>query len=148
DKYMAAAFVANLIRYRQERYQTERDLILALTTDEEISDRNGYGIKSLIKDHRDLIDAEFALNEGGGVGLKEGKPIYNSLQTTEKLYQSFWLSVTNSGGTSAQPRKANHIYALAGGLSRLDAFAFPVQLNATTRQYFERTASIEGGELA
>jgi acetylornithine deacetylase/succinyl-diaminopimelate desuccinylase-like protein len=148
DKYMAAAFVANLIRYRQERYQPERDLILALTTDEEISDRNGYGIKSLIKDHRDLIDAEFALNEGGGVGIKEGKPIYNSLQTTEKLYQSFWLAVTNSGGHSSQPRKDNAIYTLARGLSRLDAFAFPVQLNPTTRQYFERTASIEGGELA
>jgi acetylornithine deacetylase/succinyl-diaminopimelate desuccinylase-like protein len=145
---MAAAFVANLIRYRQERYQPERDLILALTSDEEISDRNGYGIKSLIKDHRDLIDAEFALNEGGGVGIKEGKPIYNSLQTTEKLYQSFWLSVTNSGGHSSQPRKDNAIYVLARGLSRLDAFAFPVQLNPTTRQYFERTASIEGGELA
>jgi acetylornithine deacetylase/succinyl-diaminopimelate desuccinylase-like protein len=148
DKYMAAVFVANLIRYRQERYQPDRDLILALTTDEEISDRNHYGINWLIKEHRDLIDAEFALNEGGGVGVKDGKPLWNSLQQTEKVFQNFWLSVTNSGGHSSQPRKDNAIYTLARGLGRLDAFAFPVQLNPTTRLYFERMAKIEGGELA
>jgi acetylornithine deacetylase/succinyl-diaminopimelate desuccinylase-like protein len=148
DKYMAAAFVANLIRYRQERYQPDRDLILALTSDEEISDRNHYGISSLLKEHRDLIDAEFALNEGGGVGVKDGKPIWNSLQQTEKVFQNFWLSVTNSGGHSSQPRKDNAIYTLARGLSRLENFAFPVQLNAITRLYFERMAKIEGGEVA
>jgi acetylornithine deacetylase/succinyl-diaminopimelate desuccinylase-like protein len=82
------------------------------------------------------------------VGVKEGKPIWNSIQTTEKLYQSFWLSVTSSGGHSSQPRKENAIYALARGLGRLDAFAFPVLLNPTTRLYFERMAIIEGGELA
>ncbi|HVZ35164.1 MAG TPA: M20/M25/M40 family metallo-hydrolase [Polyangiaceae bacterium] len=148
DKYMAAVFVANLIRYRQEHFQPDRDLILALTTDEEISDRYHYGINWLIKEHRDLIDAEFALNEGGGVGVKDGKPIWNSLQQTEKVFQNFWLSVTNSGGHSSQPRKDNAIYTLARGLSRLDGFAFPVQLNPTTRLYFERTAKIEGGEVA
>jgi len=148
DKYMAAAFVANLIRYRQERYQPDRDLILALTSDEEISDRHHYGINWLLAEHRDQIDAEFALNEGGGVGVKDGKPIWNSLQQSEKVYQSFWLSVTNSGGHSSQPRKDNAIYALARGLTRLENFAFPVQLNPITRLYFERMAKIEGGELA
>ena len=147
DKYMAASFVANLIRYRQERYQPERDLILALTTDEEISDRSHYGINSLIAEHRDLIDAEFALNEGGGVGVKDGKPIWNSLQQTEKVFQNFWLSVTNSGGHSSQPRKDNAIYTLARGLGRLESFSFPVQLNPTTRLYFERMAKIDS-ELA
>lgn len=147
DKYMAAAFVANLIRYRQERYRPDRDLILALTADEEIGDRNEVGIRWLLRKHRDKIDAEFALNEGGGVGMKDGKPIWNALQQTEKLFQSYSLSVTNSGGHSSQPRKDNAIYTLARGLSRLEAFSFPVQLNPTTRQYFERMASIEGGEL-
>ena len=75
DKYMAAAFVTNLIRYKQEGYKPERDIIVALETDEEIFDDNALGIQWLIKNHRDLIDAEFALNEGGGVGLKNGKPI-------------------------------------------------------------------------
>ena len=85
DKYMAASFVANLIRYRQEGYRPDRDIIVALETDEEILDRNALGIQWLLKHHRDLIEAEFALNEGGGVGLKEGKPIRNSVQTSEKV---------------------------------------------------------------
>ncbi|HKO92111.1 MAG TPA: M20/M25/M40 family metallo-hydrolase, partial [Polyangiaceae bacterium] len=145
DKYMAASFVANLIRYRQERYQPDRDLILALTSDEEISDRFHYGINSLIEKHRELIDAEFALNEGGSVGVKDQQPIWNSIQTSEKVYQSFWLAVTNSGGHSSQPRKDNAIYTLARGLGRLEQFDFPLRLDATTRGYFERMAKIEQG---
>jgi len=68
DKFMAAAFVSNLIRYKEEGFRPYRDIILVLETDEEIGDRDGVGIQWLIKNHRDLIDAEFALNEGGGVG--------------------------------------------------------------------------------
>src|SRR5438874_10145582 len=82
DKFMAAAFLANLIRYRQEGYRPERDIILVLETDEEILDANGVGMSWLIKNHRDLIDAELALNEGAGVGLKNGKPLRNGLQTS------------------------------------------------------------------
>jgi acetylornithine deacetylase/succinyl-diaminopimelate desuccinylase-like protein len=147
DKYMAAAFLVNLIRYKQEGYRPDRDLILALTTDEEISDRNQLGITWLIAKQRKLIDAELALNEGGGVGVRDNKPIFNSLQTTEKLYQSFWLEVVNSGGHSSLPRADNAIYDLAAGLTRLSAFRFPVQLNETTRLYFQRMAEIETGPL-
>jgi acetylornithine deacetylase/succinyl-diaminopimelate desuccinylase-like protein len=82
DKFMAAAFVANLIRLQQEGFKPDRDIIVVLETDEEILDRNVLGIRWLLQNHRDLIDAEFALNEGGGVGLKEGKPIRNSVQTS------------------------------------------------------------------
>src|ERR1700726_1601299 len=89
DKYMAAAFVANLIRYKQEGYKPDRDIIIALETDEEISDRDGLGIQWLLKNHRDLMDAEFALNEGGGVTLKDGKPIRNSVQTSEKIWADY-----------------------------------------------------------
>ena len=85
DKYMAAAFIANLIRYRQEGYKPDRDIIVALETDEEILDKDALGIQWLLKNHRDLIDAEFALNEGGGVGLRGGKPIRSSVQTSEKV---------------------------------------------------------------
>src|SRR5215472_6286892 len=91
DKFMAANFIANLIRYKQEGYRPDRDIILALETDEEILDANALGIQWLLKNHRDLIDAEFALNEGGGVGLKRGKPIRNSIQTSEKISQSYRL---------------------------------------------------------
>jgi acetylornithine deacetylase/succinyl-diaminopimelate desuccinylase-like protein len=145
DKFMAASFVSALARYKKEGYKPDRDIILALTTDEEISDRNNYGINDLIKNHRKLIDAEYALNEGGGVALQGGQPRWNSVQTTEKLFQSFWLEVTNKGGHSSQPSKDNAIYRLADGLARLEKFDFPVHLNDTTRAYFERLATLQSG---
>jgi acetylornithine deacetylase/succinyl-diaminopimelate desuccinylase-like protein len=148
DKFMATVWVANLIRYKKEGYRPDRDLILLLEADEEISDRNGYGITWVIKNHRDLIDAELALNEGGGVGVKDGRPIWNSIQTSEKLFQSFWLEVRNPGGHSSQPRKDNAIYELADALVRLEKFEFPVELNDTTRLYFDKTATIEKGQTA
>jgi acetylornithine deacetylase/succinyl-diaminopimelate desuccinylase-like protein len=148
DKFMASAFVANLIRYKQEGYKPDRDIIVALETDEEILDRDGLGIQWLLKNHRDLIDAEFALNEGGGVGLKDGKPIRNSVQTSEKYSLTYRLSVKNHGGHSAVPIKDNAIYHLAEGLARLSKFDFPPKLNETTRAYFERTAQLEGGQTA
>lgn len=148
DKYMAAAWVANLIRYKRERYVPDRDLILILETDEETADAAGVGIAWLIKAHRKLIDAELALNEGGGVAVKDGKPVWNSLQTTEKMFQSFWLEVKNPGGHSSQPRKDNAIYQLAAGLGRLEKFVFPMELNPTTRGYFTKMAQLESGPLA
>jgi acetylornithine deacetylase/succinyl-diaminopimelate desuccinylase-like protein len=148
DKFMASAWVANMIRWKQEGYKPDRDLILVLETDEEIADGNSYGINWLLAKHKDLLDAEFALNEGGGVGMKDGKPIWNSIQTTEKLYQSFWLEVRNPGGHSSQPRKDNAIYQLADALARLEKLEFPVALNETTRGYFEKMAAIEQGQMA
>ncbi len=148
DKFMAATFVTTLIRYKQEGYRPDRDIIVALETDEEILDRDGLGIQWLLANHRDLIDAEFALNEGGSVGLKRGKPIRNSIQTSEKVSQSFRLAVTNKGGHSSVPSPDNAIYHLAEGLARLGKFAFPVSLNATTRLWFERTADLETPETA
>jgi len=148
DKFMAAAFVANMIRYKQENYRPDRDIILALDTDEETIDRDAVGIQWLLKNHRDLIDAEFALNEGGGVGLKRGKPIRNSVQTSEKVTFTYDLEVTNKGGHSSVPTADNAIYRLAEGLARLGKFAFPLDLNATTRQSFERTAELETPQAA
>ena len=148
DKYMAAAFIANLIRYRQEGYKPDRDIIVALETDEEILDKDALGIQWLLKNHRDLIDAEFALNEGGGVGLKDGKPIRSSVQTSEKVSVSYELTVKNKGGHSSLPVKDNAIYRLAAGLTRLSTFSFPVNLNETTRAFFERTAQMEGGQVS
>ncbi len=148
DKYMAAALVANLIRYKTESYKPDRDIILALETDEEVLDRDSLGIQWLLKNHRDLIDAEFALNEGGGVGLKDGKPIRNSVQTSEKVSLSYRLDVKNRGGHSSVPAKDNAIYHLAEGLVRLSKFTFPLHLNETTRAYFERTAQFEGDQTA
>jgi acetylornithine deacetylase/succinyl-diaminopimelate desuccinylase-like protein len=148
DKFMAAAFVANLIRYKQEGLRPERDLILALETDEEIGDANKLGIRWLLANHRDLIDAEFALNEGAGVGTKGGRALRNGLQTAEKVYVDYRLEVTNRGGHSSLPRKDNAIYRLAEGLARLAKHDFPVKLNETTRLWFERSAAMESPQNA
>jgi acetylornithine deacetylase/succinyl-diaminopimelate desuccinylase-like protein len=148
DKYMAASFVTNLIRYKEEGFRPDRDIVVALETDEEILDRDALGIQWLIKNKRDLIDAEFALNEGGGVGVKDGRPIRNSVQTTEKVSVSFQLEVKDRGGHSSVPRKDNAIYRLAEGLVKLSKFSFPMHLNETTRAYFERIAEFEGDQTA
>ena len=104
---------------------------MVLETDEEILDANGVGIGWLLANHRDLIDAEFALNEGGNIGLKAGKPVRNSVQTSEKISISYELEVKNRGGHSALPSKDNAIYRLAAGLVRLSEFSFPLKLSET-----------------
>ena len=148
DKYMAASFVANLIRYKQEGYKPDRDIILVLETDEEIFDADHRGINWLLANHRDLIEAEFALNEGGGTTLKDGKVTRTSVQASEKIVMNFELAVKNPGGHSAAPRKDNAIYQLADGLSRLAKFDFPLHLNEATRAYFDRSASFENDRTA
>lgn len=142
DKYMAAYFVANLIRYKSEGFRPNRDIIVALTADEEIGGR--WGIQWLLANQRPLIDAEYALNEGGGVVLRAGKPFRVNVQTAEKITVNFRLEVTDRGGHSSLPRPDNPIYRLAGGLARLSKFSFPVNLNETTRSSFERISAIEG----
>jgi acetylornithine deacetylase/succinyl-diaminopimelate desuccinylase-like protein len=141
DKGMASQFVANLIRLKQEGFMPERDLILALTADEEGGRFNG--VDWLVKNHKDLIDAEFAINEGGGGNMRKGKYLTNEIQASEKVFQDFLLEVTNAGGHSSLPVKDNAIYHLSAGLSRLAAFDFPVEMNEVTRGYFERSASVE-----
>ncbi len=147
DKFMAATFVANMIRYKQEGYRPDRDIILLLETDEEIGDMNAVGIQWMLKNHRDLIDAEFALNEGGRVGLKNGKALRNDLQTREKVFANYSFEVKNSGGHSSLPSKDNAIYHLAEGLARLSKYDFPVVLNETTRSWLERGAPLEDPQI-
>jgi acetylornithine deacetylase/succinyl-diaminopimelate desuccinylase-like protein len=141
DKAMAAQFVANLIRLKQEGFTPDRDLILALTADEEGGTFNG--VDWLVKNHKNLIDAEFAINEGGGGNMRKGKYLTNEIQASEKVFQDFHLEVTNPGGHSSLPVKDNAIYHLSAGLARLAAFDFPVQMNEVTRGYFERSASVQ-----
>lgn len=146
DKAMAAIFVANFIRYKQEGFKPARDIVLALTADEEGGDFNG--VEWLIKNHRQLVDAEFGINEGGGGRHRKGQKLFNGLQASEKVYQSFRLEVKNKGGHSSLPVRDNAIYHLAGGIDRLSKFDFPVNLNEVTRTYFERMAAFETGQTA
>jgi acetylornithine deacetylase/succinyl-diaminopimelate desuccinylase-like protein len=141
DKAMAAQFVANLIRLKEEGYKPDRDLILALTADEEGGNFNG--VEWLVKNHKELIDAEFAINEGGGGNMRKGKYLTNEVQASEKVFQNFRLESTNPGGHSSLPTKDNAIYHLSEGLARLAKFDFPVQLNEVTRAYFLKSAEVE-----
>ncbi len=145
DKAMAAIWVVDFIRMRDEGYTPDRDLILALTADEEGGDHNG--VLWLLEHHRPLIDAAYCLNEGGEGAIRNGRYLSNEVQLSEKTYMTLELEVTNSGGHSSMPEKDNAIYHLAGGLARLAEYDFPVRLDDITRAYFERSAGIEGGPI-
>jgi acetylornithine deacetylase/succinyl-diaminopimelate desuccinylase-like protein len=146
DKAMSAIFVANLIRMKQEGVVPARDIILALTADEEGGPHNG--VDWLIKNHRNLVDAEYALNEGGGGQIRNGRKLLNAVQASEKVYQSFRLESTNKGGHSSRPEKDNAIYHIAAALARIGMYEFPANLNEVTRTYFERMSAIETGQIA
>jgi acetylornithine deacetylase/succinyl-diaminopimelate desuccinylase-like protein len=146
DKAMAAIFVANLIQYKKEALKPSRDIILALTADEEGGDHNGAAF--LLQSHRSLVDAEYGINEGGGGRYRGGRRLFHGVQASEKVFQSFLLEVKDKGGHSSIPSKDNAIYRLAAGLGRLAKLDFPVNLNEVTRAYFGRMASVESGQLA
>jgi acetylornithine deacetylase/succinyl-diaminopimelate desuccinylase-like protein len=143
----AATLVAAFVRLRQEKWAPDRDLILALTADEEGGPNNG--IAWLIANRRDLITAEYCINfDSGGPELHGGKVTALEVQAAEKVYQSFTLTVKNAGGHSSLPRKDNAIYRLAAGLGKLSAYEFPVRLNEVTRSYFDRMAPLSGADAA
>ena len=138
DKAMAAIAVANLVRLKKEGFRPKRDIVIALTADEEGGTHNG--VRWLVERHRGLIDAEFALNEGAEGELVDGKPRLLGVQVSEKMYQSYELEATNAGGHSSLPRPDNAIYDLAAALSRLSAYAFPARVGPTARQFAARVA--------
>jgi acetylornithine deacetylase/succinyl-diaminopimelate desuccinylase-like protein len=149
NKAQGAIFVANMLRYKRDKLKPKRDLILALTCDEETVPSEFDGVDYLLKHHRPLIDAELALAEGGFIALDGGgKPVSHGVQSGEKIFQNFGLEVTNKGGHSSVPVRDNAIVQLADGLSRLGKFDFPFRLTPTTRSYFERTAEVIGGVQA
>jgi acetylornithine deacetylase/succinyl-diaminopimelate desuccinylase-like protein len=147
DKSMAATWVDTLIRLRGERTKPRRTVKMALTCGEETSGAFN-GAEYLVKEKRELIDAAFALNEGAWGMLDEsGKRVMMGVQAGEKTAQNFRLEVTNPGGHSSRPVKNNAIYHLAGALTRIEHYDFPIKLNDTTRTYFTRMATIVGGEM-
>ncbi|MEQ1907883.1 MAG: M20/M25/M40 family metallo-hydrolase [Vicinamibacterales bacterium] len=150
DKAMAAIFVEEMIRLKREGFRPNRDIILALTADEELGGSSEFnGVEHLLRAQKPLIEAEYAINEGGG-GLINAQGKYERLavQVTEKTYIDFRLQVTNPGGHSSVPKPDNAIYRMSEALSRLSRFRFPAQLNDATRLYFERMAPRETGQVS
>src|SRR5262249_14728824 len=149
DKAMAAIFVDLFVRLKRDGFTPSRDVILPLPADEELGSSSPYnGVRWLLANHRGLIDAGLAINEGGGGELRGGRPLVNRIQTSEKVPLSFRLEVTNPGGHSSRPTKDNAIYQLAEGLLKLSKYEFPVRMNDATRLYFERSATLQTGQLA
>jgi len=145
DKAQAAVWIANLIRYRREGFKPDRDIIVALTADEEGGGPYN-GVAWLLKNRRDLIDAEFCLNEGGWGEIAGGRRISNDLQVSEKYVVNFRLEVRNKGGHSSMPVADNAIYHLAGALDRLSKFAFPQKTNEVTHAYFAAMSKADTGQ--
>src|SRR4051794_16567235 len=142
DKAQGAVWIANLIRYKREGFRPDRDIIVALTADEEGGGPYN-GVDWLLKNKRALIDAEFCLNEGGWGESLDGRRISNDVQLSEKYVINYRLEVTNKGGHSSLPVADNAIYHLAGALDRLSRFAFPVKTNDVTQAYFRAMAKLE-----
>jgi acetylornithine deacetylase/succinyl-diaminopimelate desuccinylase-like protein len=141
----AADLVTNLIRLRREHYVPDRDIIIALTDDEEGGDANGAAW--LLANRREWIDAAYVINlDSGGGQMEHGRRLRNPVQTSEKTYATYLLEVTGPGGHSSLPERDNTIYTLARGLDRLSRYAFPVRLTHTTREFFDRLGGQIGGE--
>jgi len=144
DKAQASVWIANLIQYKKENYKPARDIIVALTADEEGGGPYN-GVEWLLANHKDLIDAEYALNEGAYGVEAHGKKVANDIQISEKYVINFRWEVHNKGGHSSLPVPDNAIYHLAGALDRLSRFGFPMKLNEVTKAYFEQMGKIEPG---
>ncbi|MCU1321612.1 MAG: Acetylornithine deacetylase [Acidobacteriaceae bacterium] len=142
-----AILVTNFIRLKRQGFIPNRDLILALTADEEGGKSNG--VDWLLKNRPELVKAEIVLNpDAGGIDANHGTPTVMVVEATEKLYGDFQLSVKNPGGHSSLPTKDNAIYHVADALSRLEHYTFPFELNPVSRAYFEKMATLEKGSVA
>src|ERR1017187_204346 len=146
-KVSDAIAVTDFIRMKREGFVPNRDIILALTADEEGGQSNG--VDWLLKNHRELIDAEYALNpDSGGVVTDHGKPLSMEFEATEKLYADFQVVATNPGGHSSLPKPDNAIYHVADALAKLEKHSFPAELNEVTRGYFKEMAGTQTGQTA
>ena len=146
-KDMAAIFAQTLLRLKRERAPLDRDLILALTADEEGGDDNG--VQWLLAHRRELIDAAFGINgDAGDVMMRDGKVYERNVEASEKVYMDVRLEVLNPGGHSSLPVKENAIYRLAAALERFGKYEFPPRLNDVTRAYFSRAAAAEPDTIA
>ncbi len=142
-----AALVVTFLRLHREGYKPKRDLILALTADEEGGSFNGA--KWLVEEHRDLVDAAYVINpDAGGIELNHGKPEVADVEATEKVYSDFQVTAVNPGGHSSRPRPDNAIYELTTALNKLAAYSFPFELNEVTRTYFQNLAGEESPQVA
>jgi acetylornithine deacetylase/succinyl-diaminopimelate desuccinylase-like protein len=143
-----AAVLAGLIRLKREGYAPDRDIIAAFTADEESGDSASDGVRWLVAEHRDLVDAGLVINPDSGAGdLQHGRRLDLNVQTSEKTYVSYTATANSPGGHSSLPEADNAIYRLAEGLVRLSKAPFPAQVTPTTSAYFRLMAATQTGAV-
>lgn len=146
DKAGVATIVANMVRWKREMFIPDRDLVAVFTADEET---DGNSMRWLLKNHHELLDAEYALNaDAGGGSMDKGTLLFNSIQASEKVYADFRVEVTNPGGHSSVPRTDNAIYELSAALAAFGKHEFPVRLNEVSRAFFQQSAAMQKPEVA
>ncbi|WP_370662405.1 M20/M25/M40 family metallo-hydrolase [Massilia aurea] len=148
DKAMSAAFVSVLAQLKSEGFKPDRDIILALTGDEERGGEPTNGAFWIVNNRRELIEAEYGINEGGRGENKDGKPVAHYVQLGEKSFVHAEFDATGPGGHSSRPMPDNVIYEVSEAMARLKAYQFPVRVNEAARLHFERSAALQTGQVA
>ena len=144
DLGMAAVELVVMRLLAEQGIPLRRDVILAWTGDEE---SGGAGVRWILENEPESIDAEVVINEGGGIRLDaQGEPRRIEVQTAEKIYQDFRLVARGPTGHSSVPLPDNPIYRLARALTRVDAYRFPIRVLPTARANLEARAALESGE--
>ncbi|MES2698202.1 MAG: M20/M25/M40 family metallo-hydrolase [Pseudomonadota bacterium] len=145
NKAGVAILIANFIQLKREGFQPSRDLIVMLTADEEST---GLSATMLLAEHRDLVDAEFALNtDGGGVITDDaGAPRAFVMQTAEKVYATYAFTASDPGGHSSLPKPDSPISAVGRALVALEDWHFPINLNETSRGFFRNWSAVAPAE--
>ena len=139
DKGWAAVALVVFLDLARHKTRLHRDVVLALTGDEE---SGGLGLRWLLEHRKDLIgDVEIGLNEGGGLKLDGGKVVSVTFQAAEKTYQSYEVISPGLGGHSSVPNEDNAIYRLARALDKIAVYKFPVRLTPTVRESLRADAA-------
>jgi acetylornithine deacetylase/succinyl-diaminopimelate desuccinylase-like protein len=142
-----AAMLASLIRLKHEGFVPVRDVIVAITADEEVGEDQD-GAAWLVNARRSLVDAGLVIDTDGSSGeIENGRRLDFDVETSQKTYVTYNFDLTNKGGHSSEPRPDNAIYSLANALTRLSRYQFPIALLPTTREYFRQMASFQTGEI-
>lgn len=140
------AMLTALLKLKASGFKPTRDIVVLLTGDEESLEE---GARLAATEWRKWTDAEYGLNAdaGGGAFTADGRPLGFGLQTAEKTFADYTLTVRNKGGHSSRPRPDNAIYQLAHALDRIEAYRFQPALNETTRAYYQVRQQDEKGPL-
>ncbi|HEU0225378.1 MAG TPA: M20/M25/M40 family metallo-hydrolase [Steroidobacteraceae bacterium] len=142
NKFGIATMVATLLWLRQEGWQPRREIVLALTGDEETSQDTTAVLAE------QWTHAEMLLNsDAGSASLgDDGRPVVYALQAAEKTYVDFEISFANPGGHSSRPSADNAIYSLARAITRISQHRFPARASELTRAYFRAAGPLTPGE--